>query len=174
MTLDTRVYVISKVDYRAVWVACNRLIGAHEGIKFTDEGGYIGNKPGQGLLALLDVHYGTDAPLVAEGGHHRYCEPDDEDARHRRCFPHWLEASFDTPYGYRDSDGNGCGDLHARLVAELGQWLDGQGARWAWENEFTGEVHEGYEGLTDLARGGAQATQWYRTIVAPALGLPAS
>jgi hypothetical protein len=175
MTLDTSVFVTSKLDYRLAWVKCNQLIGAHEGITFTDEDGYIWNKAGQGLCALLGMHYGTDAPLVADGGHHQYCEPDDgEAASHRLCFPHWLEISFDTPYGYRDADGNGCGDLHARLVAELGQWLDGRGASWKWENEVTGEVHDGYAGLTELARSGARATQWFRTIVAPALGLPAS
>ena len=63
----------------------------------------------------------------------------------------------------------GCGDLHARLVAELGIWLDQRGKRWKWENEFTGEIHEGYEQLIQLASGGFEATAWFRTMVVPAI-----
>lgn len=187
MTLDTRIYVHDPVDYREVWLKCNQLIGADERTKFTDEpdpvwekgerkGGdkngewWIWNKPGQGLCALLDIRYRKNGPVLGDGQHHRYCEPDEETA-HKKCFPHWLEVSFDTAYSFRSDTGEGCGDLHARLVAELGKWLDGKGLHWSWENEFTGQIHQGYEGLTELSSGGASAASWFRDIVAPALGL---
>ena len=81
MTLDTRIYVLDRIDYREVFVKCNQLIGAHEGIEFTDEpipdykageclpgpeGGdwFIWNKPGQGLCALLDITYRKTAALL--------------------------------------------------------------------------------------------------------------
>ena len=174
MTLDTRVYICGRIDHRELFTKCNQLIGAHEGIAFTDKEVESGerrlyNHPGQGLCALLDVRYRRDAPLLAPGAHYRYCEPEDED--HTHCFPHWVEVSFDTAYGYKSDSGEGCGDLHARLVAELGQWLDAKDIRWSWQNEFTGEVHQGYEGLTELGPGGAEASTWFRDIVAPALGL---
>ena len=184
MTLDTRIYLHDRADYREVFVKCNQLIGAHEGIRFTDEpvsdwkdgkrlrgpedGEWtIWNAPGQGLCALLDLSYRKDAPLRAPGDHYRYCEPDECDGG---CAPAcWLEVSFDTAYGYRGDNGEGCGDLHARLVAELGRWLDGKGVRWSWQNEFTGEIHSGYEGLTELGAGGLAALEWFAAEALPAI-----
>lgn len=186
MTLDTRIYIHGPVDYREVFVKCNQLIGAHEGIRFTDEpvadwqdgerkpgpedGPWtIWNEPGQGLCALLDMSYRKAAPLRRPGDHSRYCDgPEDGCDGTGACGPCWLEVSFDTAYGYRGPEG-GCGNLHARLVAELGQWLDGKGIRWQWKNEFTGEIHWGYDRLTDLCDGGAEATTWFRDIVEPAI-----
>ena len=85
--------------------------------------------------------------------------------------PHWFKVTFDTAYGYHDEQGRTCGVLHASLVAQLGQWLDDRGLRWAWRNEFTGEVHMGdrYERLYDLFKGGDDANRWFETIVKPAI-----
>lgn len=184
MTLDTRVYIADRIDYREVFVKCNQLIEAHEGIKFTDEpvsewedgerkrgpedGEWlIWNEPGQGLCALLDVSYRKDGPLRSPGDHSRYCEPEDHCGGN--CAPSaWVEVSFDTAYGYSGPEG-GCGDLHARLVAELGRWLDGKGIRWSWQNELTGEIHRGYEGLEELGMGGLKALEWFAFEVEPAI-----
>lgn len=185
MTLDTRIFIQGEISYRDVFVKCNQLIGAHEGIKFTDEPvphwengerkrgpedgeWFIWNEPGQGLCALLDIHYRKDAALYASGDHYRYCEPEDDNCEGGCVPPCWLEVSFDTSYGYSGPDG-GCGDLHARLVAELGRWLDGKGVRWSWKNEFTGEIHGGYEGLEELGAGGLRALEWFAFEVAPAI-----
>lgn len=168
MTLDTRVYMHGPVDYREVFVKCNQLIGAHEGIKVTDENGSIWNHPGQGLCALLDVYYGDGVPLVKPGDHDRYCDGEADECFAPCGVPRWVEVSLDTAYGYRE-DGLGCGDLHAKLVAELGRWLDGKGIRWSWQNEFTGEVHQGYEGLADLGEGGLRALDWFTAQAAPAI-----
>jgi hypothetical protein len=174
MTLNTKVFILDRIDCREVFVKCNQLIGAHEGIEFKDEPmgddgrRSIWNRPGRGLCALLDVDYRPDGPLTTEGDHHVYCEPDDEDSSHGWCFAHWLQVSFDTTYSYHGPEG-GCGDLHARLVAELGRWLDSKGVRWSWENEFTGEVHQSYEGLDELGAGGLAALEWFATEAAPAI-----
>lgn len=174
MTLDTRVYVHDRIDHRELFAKCNQLIGSHEGIQFTDKEvatgeRWIYNHPGQGLCALLDVRYRPEEALYATTSHEDYCEPDCD--YHPHSLLRWSEVSFDTAYSYNDG-GCGCGDLHARLVAELGQWLDGKGIRWSWKNGFTGEIHERYDGLLDLGSDGAEASMWYRDIVAPALGLP--
>lgn len=183
MTLDTRIYVHDPVDYWQVWVRCNQLIGADEGTRFTDEpephwkdgertrgpeGGdwSIWNEPGQGLCALLDISYRKNAPLRAEPEPcDQYCEHDDDWQHAPAC---WLEISFDTAYSYTGPEG-GCGDLHARLVAELGRWLDEAGVRWSWQNEFTGEYHQGYEGLAELGAGGLKALDWFATQALPAI-----
>ena len=169
MTLDTRIYVLDKIDYREVFIKCNQLIGADEGTRFTDTGNSLWNAPGQGLCALLDVTSGGDVPLVQAGEHSRYCDGEADECSTPCGTPCWLEVSFDTAYGYRGDNGERCGDLHARLVAELGQWLDTKGLRWRWRNEFTGQVFDRYDGLTELGRGGAEATSWYRDIAAPAI-----
>ncbi|WUI02061.1 hypothetical protein OHR68_09725 [Spirillospora sp. NBC_00431] len=183
MTLDTKVYVLDRISHRDVFVKCNQLISATEATEFRDEQvgasrkdgpasgapWSLGNKAGQGLCALLDIYYRPDAPLRAKDGDcHWFCDPDCDDAEHdtRAC---WLEVSFDTAYGYRDEQGRGCGDLHASLVAQLGQWLDERGVRWLWENEFTGEIHSGYDRLIDLCAGGFEAAAWFRTPVLPAI-----
>lgn len=174
MTLSTYVYVRDQVDYREVFAITNQLIGAHEGVRFMDrkhEDGSrcISNNPDQGLCAWLLVTYNPAGPLTTPeqaAQHDDYCEPDcDGDHYDRAC---WLKVNLDTVYSYHGPDG-GCGDLHARVVAELGQWLDGKGIRWEWRNEFTGEVHQGYDGLAELGSGGAEASDWFRNIAAPAI-----
>ena len=169
MTLNTRIYVHGRVDCREVFIKCNQLIGAHEGIAFKDEPGMIWNEPGQGLCALLDVTHGDGAPLREPGEHAKYCDDGGADECFTPCgVPCWLEVSFDTSYSYSGPEG-GCGDLHARLVAELGRWLDGKDIRWSWRNEFTSEVHESYAGLEDLAAGGLKALGWFATEALPAI-----
>jgi hypothetical protein len=183
MTLNTSIYVLGQVDHRRLFVECNKLIGAHEGIRFEDrqdgrwqDGEHIPapgspwsifNEIDQGLCALLDVHYRPDGPLHAGTSHWDDCDPGCDYAPHLQA--HWLHVSFDTAYGYRGDNGEGCGDLHARLVAQLGQWLDRQGIGWKWQNEFTGEIHDRYDGLTELRSGGAEASDWFRDIVRPAI-----
>jgi len=182
VTLDTKILILDRMPHRDVFVKCNQLLGATEATKSHDEqlGSWrkdgpppgapwrIGNEIAQGLPALLDIYYRPDGPLRASDGDcHWFCDPDcDEDDDTRAC---WLEVSFDTAYGYRDEQGRGCGDLHASLVAQLGLWLDERGVRWLWRNEFTGEIHSGYDRLTDLCTDGAQATAWFRTSVLPAI-----
>ncbi|MEU9470499.1 hypothetical protein AB0D78_28545 [Streptomyces avermitilis] len=197
MTLDTRIFVLDKVDPHEVFRFCRDLLGAKDSHTFTDKqdstyaGGEwavrpdnpwtVSNDPGQGLPAWLMLYYRPDAPLrtpeqAAE--HDEDCNLPDNDTyvaewgtcdgtHHRRAC--WLTVSFDTAYGYSDERGYGCGDLHAEYVSRLGQWLDEGGVRWEWENEFTGEVHTGYSRLVELASGGFEASAWFRTTVLPAI-----
>lgn len=154
MTLSTYVYVKDKIDRRALFMKCNQLVGADEGVRFSESDTGISNEPGQGLNAWVLISGRADGPLTsaAEAAEHgEECEGEDDCswAHERAC---WAKANFDTSYSYQGPEG-GCGDLHARYVAELGKWLDDQGIGWEWRNEFTGEVHQRYDGLTEL--GGA-------------------
>ncbi|MFI2349764.1 hypothetical protein ACH492_22455 [Streptomyces sp. NPDC019443] len=197
MTLDTRIFVLDKVDPQETFKFFRSLLGATDKHSFTDEqdktyskGEWsvspdnpwtISNDPGQGLPGWLMLYYRPDAPLrTAEQAaeHDEDCNlPENsiyveewgpcDGTHHRR--PCWLTVSIDTAYGYRDDRGFGCGDLHAEYVAKLGQWLDARGVRWEWENEFTGEVHTGYSRLIDLASGGFEASAWFRTSVLPVI-----
>ena len=201
MTLDTRIFVLDKVDHREVFGFCRDLLGATDEHSFTDEQDKtwrkgdafvepenpwtIANDPGQGLPAWLMLYYRPDAPLRTPeqaAAHDTDCNLPERDnyvaewgpcdgTHHRRAC--WLTVSFDTAYGYKDDRGYGCGDLHAEYVSRLGQWLDAKGVRWEWENEFTGEVHTGYSRLIELASGGFEASAWFRTSVLPIIAAEA-
>lgn len=173
MTLDTRVYVLDRIDYRETFTKCAQLLGVteHHRIEDRQDGTWnagdrtvesgnpwtIMTAPGQGLPAWLMLHYRPDAPYRTE----------EQAAEHRPAC--WLEISFDTAYGYQDEQGRGCGDPHASVVAQLGQWLDERGVRWLWLNEFTGEIHSGYDRLVELCTDGFAASAWFQTTVLPAI-----
>lgn len=202
MTLDSRIFVLDKVDPQEVFGFCRDLLGATDRHTFTDkqdttwrkgesfvEPGNpwtISNNPGQGLPAWLMLYYRPDAPLrTAEQAaeHDEDCNlPENDiyvdewgpcDGEHHYRPACWLTVSFDTAYGYKDERGYGCGDLHAEYISRLGQWLDAKGVRWEWENEFTGDVHTGYSRLVELASGGFEATAWFQTTVLPAIAAEA-
>lgn len=190
MTLSTHVYLLSEANVHEVFHHCRKLLGCQPHHAFTDAqerewengesfpkpGGYwtLGNVPGQGLPAWLLVHYRLDAPLRSpeQAMHYYWCERDCDET-HESLTACWLDIDFDTAYSYQDDEG-GCGDLHARLVAQLGTWLDAKGIRWSWKNEFTGDIHGGpdkYERLVDLCTGGSRAWEWMVGTVLPAIGL---
>ncbi|TMS00144.1 hypothetical protein [Nonomuraea basaltis] len=185
MTLTTDVYVLDEIAHKDVFLKCNQLVGATEATRFRDEQltswrkgartpdpgkpWNIGNQVDQGLCALLDIYYRPGGPLRAEdNGCEWYCDSGCDNGEHENpaC---WLEVSFDTAYGYRDEQGRRCGDLHASLVADLGRWLDERGVRWLWYADTLAEVYSGYEPLTRLCTAGAEAADWFRTSVLPAI-----
>jgi hypothetical protein len=184
MTLDSRVYIHDDLALSDLVAKCEQLIGAPRDVRFTDSQDRswkdgksfvephspwtFSNDPGQGLCAWLLIYHRIEAPLRPTSAEHEpdICDEDCDGAWHDPAC--WLIVSLDTAYSYRGPDG-GCGDLHARIIAELGQWLDERGIAWSWRNEFTGDLHQGYDGLTDLASQGAPASAWFRDIVRPAI-----
>lgn len=198
MTLDTRVYVLDRISYREVFTKCAQLLGVTEEHRIEDEQDKtwangerfiepsnpwtIMTAPMQGLPAWLMLHYRqgmpyrTEAEAVAHDedicnlpGVSWYDEESGSCDGSGHTPASWLEISFDTAYSYSDEQGRGCGDLHASLVAQLGQWLAERNVRWLWQNEFTGEVHSGAERLIDLCSGGFEASAWFRTTVLSAI-----
>lgn len=182
MTLDTRMYVHDEVPVRELFTEFRRLLGATNvhPIEDRDVGDiygagiwHLGHPPGIGLSALVSIEYRPSQPLRPdERACHDWCEPGD--GYHHHDPASWCSVSMDTAYGYKDEHGRGCGDLHASYVAQLGRWLDARGVGWSWRNEFTGEVHGGddrYDRLRDLVSNGAEAQDWFRTTVAPAIAL---
>lgn len=192
MTLDTRIYVHGKVDRAALFQFCQKALltfgkdpRAVEDILTEDEPvpgfrdqepdpngeHWLMNKPSQSLPAWLIMYYRPDGALTTQEqyeAHDEDCEDyDDCSIAHRP--PCWLKISFDTAYGYEGENGWSCGDLHAALVTVVGKYLEMQEVTWAWMNEFTGEVHQGYDNLEELGRGGRQAQDWFDTAAAPAI-----
>lgn len=151
MTLDTRIYVHGRVDYRQVFDAVNQLLGATEMTRFDVRPDSVGNLPGQGLPAWLIVYCDPSgmSPHRPAGQHGVYCAGEEDGCMEPCAVPCWLEVSVDTAYGYWGPEG-GCGGLHAWIITELGEWLDSRGLKWSWRNEFTGDVYQGTEGLATL------------------------
>lgn len=198
MTLSTDIYVLDPVNVHELFLHCQGLLTKYDEQHrpprqqacsdtprheiWKDPGSRsLSNQIGQNLPAILDITYRPNAPLRAVEQADECtddCDPADQvlesdgERYHHHPRACWVDIDFDTAYGYRDSEGRGCGDLHALLVAGVGAWLDQRGIRWEWENEFTSEVHGGpdrYERLVDLASGGFEASAWFRTTVAPAI-----
>lgn len=185
MTLSTNIYVLDPVDPEELFRFGQSLLAEYDeqhrsaeaqawrrGEPDANGRTSIYNRLGQGLPAILDVRYRNGGQYVTAemAGHDEDCDEDCTGKYHdREC---WIDVDLDTAYGYRDERGWGCGDLHAVLVARIGNWLDERGVRWEWRNEFTGDVHgddDRYARLADLASGGFEAEAWFRTAVLPAI-----
>lgn len=201
MTLDTRVAIGKPHNVREIFDFCNQMLGAPAEVLTEhqdcdgDRAGQRGllNKPLQGLPAWLWMFYGVDGPMVHR--HTKWCETEvgpakwdddgtvmvtqaevDEHAASVAADPTengWaaIEVSFDTAYGYRGEGGESCSDLHARLVTALGLWLDKRGLPWKWKNEYTGEWHDGADGLDRFgaAHRASGADAWFRNQVMPVI-----
>ncbi len=189
MTLSTNLYVLDPVDVPELFRFGQQQLTSYDDRKPPmqaseqqssdreswqgDGARLLGNQLGQGLPAILEIAYRPDAPLWTPeqaAAHDEDCEPECDGNHYRRAC--WADVDFDTAYGYRDAEGRGCGDLHALLVAAIGQYLDMRDIRWEWRNEYTSEVHGGedrYARLIDLVSSGFEAAAWFRTSVLPAI-----
>lgn len=192
MTLSTNIYVLDETDIRELFHFCQGMLTKYDDQRRSpdqqiwsdydsntysdgdDQTGVrrIANRIGQNLPGILDITYREGGPLRAEtAGHDEDCDEDCTGQYHNRAC--WADIDFDTAYGAKFDGGMRCGDLHAALISELGQWLDAKGVRWEWRNEYSGEVHCGpdrYERLIDLCTAGFEAAAWFQHSVMPAIG----
>lgn len=180
MTLCTSIAIGKPHNVREVFDFCRTLLDTPDGTPFEQRvcGDWrpgqreIYNPPGIDLAAWLWIYYGADGPMIVPAD-----DPEDPDeVDHVKSTPTkngWaaIEVTFDTAYGYRGPDGESCSDLHARLVTALGQWCDARGLPWKWQNEYTGEWHDQYDGLAEFgdAHRTTGADDWFRHTVMPAI-----
>lgn len=176
MTLSTDLVILDPMSARAVFDFALALVAdgfpseptwdytrKGEGDHYKATTSHYATTCGQGLPAWLFVHHGDDGPLTLVEDDWEADEPVPP------CNEHFIRIDWDTGYSYRGASGEGCGDLHARYVATVGRWLDEQGKRWWWRNEFTGEWHEGCDGLESLGNAGDEAMSWFVNTVRPAI-----
>lgn len=192
MTLSTYVAIGKPYPVREIFDFARTLIGTPDGTPVEDDGEprdgvkRISNPCGIGLPAWLIVSYGADGSMVHKCG--KWCSTElggeynttqkeiDDHARYIAENPMengWAATvvDFDTAYGYRGDGGESCSDLHARLVAALGQWLDEHDLPWKWCNEYTGEWFDRYDQLDTFgnAHRATGADDWFRNLVMPAI-----
>ena len=198
MTLNTSIAIGKPTNVREVFDFCRGLLNTPTNTPFTDRidehhpgRKEIFNPGGIGLDAWLWIYYGADGPMTHV--HDEWCATEagpakwdsdgevmvtqeDVDQHTAEVAAHptmngWaaIEVTFDTAYGYRGPDGESCSQLHARLIAQLGAWLDRKGLPWKWQNEYSGEWFDGYDGLAEFA--GAHkstgAAAWFESTVVP-------
>jgi hypothetical protein len=196
------VRAVAPVSAREIFMYCRALIDTPDHVKIEDkveDGERQGQKslwhsPGLGLDGWLIMYYGADGPMnhvcskycprkvgLAEWDEKkRYHVTQDDIDEHRAEIGEdptengWAtaEISIDTGYSFMNDRGESCSQRHARFVFELGQWLDGLGCQWKWKNEYTGEWHDGYEGLEDfggfhMSEGGP--AEWFAGVALPAM-----
>lgn len=121
---------------------------------------------GQGLAAWTWVKYRADgSPYRAED------EYETEEDGDRWFIGPACQAliDIDTAYGYKGTDGSGCGTLHARVIKMIHDEVARVGCTIKWKNEFTGEWFDGLDGLDGLEDGGVAATNWFTADVMPAI-----
>lgn len=194
MTLDTNVAIGGgAINVQEVFLICRAMVNTPVGTApLTDWS--IGNGPGikhlsnpggTGADAWLITWYGADGPIpphtctdgcylddpeYAEDGESRCMDArsrDKGDPRHSGWASMML--SFDTAYGHRGPNGEGCADLHRKYIEVLHAHVTRKGLLLKWRNEFTGEWHDGLDGLDKFASNGTDAQEWFRNLALPAI-----
>lgn len=176
MTLATEVFLSGDIDGREVFAYAQHLLALYDkqkrpaseqktrAFEGPDSEGVaqLSNRIGQGLPAILDVKFRTDgSPLRAED----IPETEGSDWEYPKCS---VEVRFDTGYGYSDSLG-GCSHLHARFICALQDWVTERDGSLAWRNEYTGDVHQGLDGISEFIGDGNKAADWFATEALPAI-----
>lgn len=184
MTLDTRIFILDKVDPHEVFNFCNDLLGAKnprfkEGPSDWDtdkEVIHLDNEPGQGFPAWLMTKYRAEGKplyekdvtmLDMDPDYYAEIESDGSRIFKPACF---MEISFDTAYSYQDEFG-GCSTLHARYIVDLYNFLLEKGVRIKWQDEFSGAIHEGVDGIEEFLGGGDEAQEWFKTVLTALPGI---
>jgi hypothetical protein len=101
-----------------------------------DNGVWIRSHP-DGFCSALDVSHADGTLLVRHCD--EWCEKPCDYHDKPEYPPPYVDVRLDTTYGYLGEDGERCGDVHRRVTAGLGAWLDEQGIDWWCDNEYTGE-----------------------------------
>jgi hypothetical protein len=153
MTLDTSIRILKPTDVKEIFFFCRELLGCTDAHTWKENDNWCGNRcirndGMQGLPAWLIVTYGADGPLNCLQC--EYAKDEDEDHHNGPCQDAAIDISFDTGYRYRSANGATASDLHDWLVTQIGRWCDERSLPWIWQNEYTGEWHSEYEGISDL------------------------
>lgn len=154
MTLSTDVYIQGPVDLHALRSVVQAALAEFDEYGRTpDQQLWEGESDtfrnswsttvGQGLPAWTFIHYGSDVA---------WRQPNEVDEDGFVTPAHFAAIDFDTAYGYRGENGETCSALHVQLMTRVGKWLDEQSVPWQWRDEFTGEVHDAYDGFDTFGK----------------------
>lgn len=133
MTLNTKIFILNKIDPEEVYEFCNNLLGVRKNDLPTEvnrEDDKIHNRIAQGLPAILWVGFNQDGSPIKGSTEYGFAEPES----------YYIKVSFDTGYGYSGENGEHCDALHGKYILALEKWLSARDMHLAWQNEYTGEL----------------------------------
>lgn len=174
MTLSTDMYIQGEVDLAQLRWIVQEALAKHDDqhrpvdAQIWEEAKYSQNAvctvPGQGLPAWTFIYFGEDGAWRAPED--EYDNDVEEGEEPRFVAPkHFARIDFDTAYGYTGPDGEGCAELHTALMLQVGAWLEVQGVPWQWQNEYSGEIHNAFEGFEEFAGHGYEAAAWFKSVM---------
>lgn len=155
MTLNTKFYITTPgIDPNTVWNALIDMVepeGFHgdrtEYTEVSDAPSWgpkgttrTNTKVGIGLNAWCIMYHnadGSEIPLGADETSDIDREDIDDDLIYRPSS--YIRLAFDTSYGYSGPNGEGCSELHGRIVTHLAGIVTELGGEYAWQDEYTGE-----------------------------------
>jgi hypothetical protein len=180
MTLSTDIYILDPVDPMEVFNFVNEHLlkvkdpefeheldtnwdrEAKDWLPNTEGIMTLSNKVGQGFDAWFMSKYREGGPLYTED---QYDDDEDYEEPYLLAPACFMKLDFDTAYGYKVPGIGGCADLHARYIIALHDWLSTKGVRIKWRNEFTGDIFNGLDGLEEFSKAGADARDWFKSIL---------
>lgn len=169
MTLNTTVAIRGNCNPKEIFLYCRALLNTPDNVEIREGEKNITHPPGVGLSAWLMLHIVDNIAYDCDDS----CDEYDCFHQINPEYNGWATAavSFDTAYSYRGDNGESCSDLHARLITNLGYFLDQKGLEWQWQNEYTGEWFERFDQLDKFgnAHRATGADNWFRNIALPAI-----
>lgn len=184
MTLDTTLVLHEWTDPIKLhtWFNANVLRVADKNPIIHQTATSIGNALGQGFDAIFDIDWREDhGPIIwfdpveeLKGMEDYYAEYPDAMAETTEMYAKYpsglIKIDWDTSYGYTGPGGIGCTELHASFIIRLAkEYLEPRGITFAWQNEYSGEWHEGLTGFEDFGQHGRDAAEWFSTVALPAI-----
>lgn len=167
MTLNTVIGLRGNLNFDEVVKLSNKLIEAKnptftEGPSTFSKGLWqYSNNPGQGFSAWLYAYRSMEGVDNTDGVW--VVEDYDEDGEviSEEDLDVNIRLEFDTTYGYSDPIYGGCSSLHAFYIMILNQYVLERGGSLVWQNEYTGELNNGLEGIEEFMENGLGAMEWF-------------
>lgn len=130
----------------------------------------VHHRPGGAYRTEVDAQAHDDGICNMPGSSYHDADEPVCDGSHHTPACH-LMVDMDTAYGYTGPNGIGCSGLHGTMIVRLGTMLQERGVPFSWRNEYTGELHQGFDGLDGLLSAGDEANAWFNGVALPAIML---
>lgn len=168
MTLNTKFYITTDdIDPDTVWNALLDMVEPEDFPRSREEYTEVSDAPswgpegatrtntkvGIGLNAWCFMYYSTDGSEIPLDDDET-SDIDREDLEVEQFFvpQSFIRLAFDTTYGYRGPNNEGCSDLHGRIVTRLAEIVTSMGGEYAWHDEYEGKWYTDLSHIPDFGK----------------------